>query len=246
MSHSRHIPHRPAAVLLDAAGTLLRLAGDPAPALAAALARAGHPAPLDRVRRALAAEIDHYRAHHIRGADPDALAELRRECARVLVSHLPAPPPAEVALPLLLEALRFEAFPDAPALLRRLRDAGIPVAVVSNWDCALPEVLDRLGMTPLVDAVVTSAAFGAAKPDPAVFHHALALLGVPPGPDVVHCGDDVVADLGGARAAGCTGVLLDRHDAHPGEEPRVRTLAALWSHRDAPPLASPAGPADAR
>lgn len=220
---------------------MLRLAGDPAPALAAALARAGHPAPLDRVRRALAAEIDHYRAHHIRGADPDALAELRRECARVLVSHLPAPPPAEVALPLLLEALRFEAFPDAPALLRRLRDAGIPVAVVSNWDCALPDVLAGLGVAGRFDVIAASATVGAAKPDPAIFRHALGLLGVPPGPGVVHCGDSPVADVGGARAAGCTGVLLDRDGTHPGEAPRVRTLIELAELMGTPAPGSPVG-----
>ena len=52
--------------------------------------------------------------------------------------------------------------------------------MVSNWDVSLHERLDELGLAPLLDGAVASAELGAAKPDPAIFAHALALAGAEP------------------------------------------------------------------
>ena len=72
--------------------------------------------------------------------------------------------------------------------------------MVSNWDVGLHDQLARLGLTAVIDEVVTSAEAGAPKPDPAVFRLALSRLGVMPG-RAVHVGD-APADEEGARAAG--------------------------------------------
>ncbi len=85
-------------------------------------------------------------------------------------------------------------------------------------------MLARTGLDALVDAVVTSAEFGAAKPDRRIFDHALALAGVP-ARDAQHVGDDVEADVEGARAAGITPVLVARDGAQA--PPGVRAIPTL-------------------
>ncbi len=128
---------------------------------------------------------------------------------------------------LLLRALRFTVSPDAPATLEALARAGVAVGVVSNWDCSLPEVLDELGLAGRFAVVCASASVGAAKPDPAIFLHALGLLGVAPG-RALHCGDSPEADCAGARRAGLRAVLVDRAGVlPPGPCRRIRDLAEL-------------------
>ena len=217
------------AVLLDAYGTLVELR-DPAARLGDLLAAEGHPHPADRVRAALAGEIRFYRRHHDRGRDAASLAALRLDCARVLAEGLGAdvPPPPRLA-GILVESLRFELIADALPALDDLAAAGLRLAVVSNWDVSLEEVLAGLGVAGRFEAVAVSAVVGVGKPHPAIFAHALSALGVPPA-RALHCGDHPEFDCAGARAAGLRGVLIDRSDAHPGARcPRIRSLAELAS-----------------
>lgn len=161
---------------------------------------------------ALAAEIAYYKEHHLEGRDAASLAELRERCAAVLHEALPAAAregttPAEL-VPALLASLRFRLLPSVAALLGAMRAAGLKLAVVSNWDVSLGEVLERLGVAELLDCVVTSAEVGAAKPDPAVFLRALELLELRP-EEVVHVGDSPRLDVAGAEAAGIKAILIE-------------------------------------
>ncbi len=215
-------------VLLDAMGTLLEL-DDPAGALAGAL-RADHGLDVspEEARLALSAEIAYYRAHHDDGRDAASLRDLRRRCALALREALPAPArtlTADALVPSLLAALRFRAFPDAAPALAALRDRGLRLAVVSNWDASLHEVLDDLGLGARVDAVLTSAEAGAAKPAAAIFAAALARLGVR-APEAVHVGDSLEHDVAGARASGLRAVLL-RRDGERAGAPGVPAVASL-------------------
>jgi putative hydrolase of the HAD superfamily len=83
------------------------------------------------------------------------------------------------------------------------------VIVVSNWDASLPAALDSTGLSPLVDAVLTSATVGAAKPDPAIFERALAVAGVAAA-DALHVGDSLAEDVEGARRAQIAAVWCNR------------------------------------
>lgn len=216
----------PAAVLLDVYGTLLELE-PPAPRLARLLAEAGWPNPGDRVRAAAAAEIRVYRARHHLGRDAEGLLALRRACAAALVGELANPPPLEVALELLLAALRFRVFPEVPGALAALAADGRRLAAVSDWDCSLSEALGTAGLLERFDAVVSSAEAGAAKPHPAVFRRALTRLGVE-AHQALHCGDDPVRDCAGARGAGIAAVLLVRGAAPDGGAwPAIGSLAEL-------------------
>ena len=95
-------------------------------------------------------------------------------------------------------SIRFEALPGTQAALRALRQRGLALAVVSNWDVGLNDHLNRIGLGDLT--VVTSAEAGAPKPDPATFRRALERLVVRP-ERTLHVGDSD-ADEKGARAAG--------------------------------------------
>lgn len=226
------------ALLIDGLGTLVCLA-PPAPALRQELsARFGVEVSEAQAGAALAAEITYYRAHMGSGRDADSLGALRRRCAEVLRDALP-PSERLAALDIaavteaLLGALRFEAYADARPALMRARAAGARVVVVSNWDVSLVEVLERLGLAPLLDGVVTSAAVGAAKPAPEIFRHALALAGVEPG-DAIHVGDSVEEDVRGAAACGIRPLLLRRDGAataaDAGAVPTIAGLAELpWA-----------------
>jgi putative hydrolase of the HAD superfamily len=214
----------PAAVLLDALGTLVRLE-PPAPRLRDSLAaRLRLDVPLDRCEAAMRAEMRHYAAENVRARDDASLAALRLECAEVLADALQAGPTGAELLACLTDAIAFTAYPDAAVALARLRELGVRTAVVSNWDVSLGPTLARLGLDRQLDVVVHSAEAGAAKPDPAPFRLALARLRLGPD-DVVHIGDDPRSDVAGAAAAGIQALLIDRES--PAGPRRVASLLEL-------------------
>ncbi len=175
------------AVTLDAMGTLVRLS-DPVSRLAAAAGISEEAA-----ARGFAAEVAHYLPRAIEGGDAEALATLRRDCTGVFNASAGA----SMAPEAFMDAIVFELEPGAFEAVWRLRARGIALCVVSNWDCGLGEHLDAVGLDL---PVVTSAAAGAAKPDPRIFRVALELLGIEPG-RALHVGDSP-EDEAGARAAG--------------------------------------------
>jgi putative hydrolase of the HAD superfamily len=216
----------PAAVLLDALGTLVELER-PWPHLVDELAARGVVVGEDAARAAMLAEMAYYRAHHDEAVDWPALKDLRRRCAAVVQEELRTSLPLDDVLDALLGAIRFRAYPEVPDALARLRDGGARLAVVSNWDVSLHDVLERTGVRPLVDAVVVSAELGVAKPDPAIFHAALQRLGAS-ADGAVHVGDSLEHDVAGARAAGIDAVLVARNGAvAPAGVRAVRSLAEL-------------------
>ncbi len=108
------------------------------------------------------------------------------------------------------EWMRANAYPEVSAVLEALD--GIPRAVVSNADDAmLREILARNGLE--FDAIVTSESCRAYKPSPAIFEVAIRELGVAPS-KVLHVGDSLEADVGGARNLGIATAWVNR-----GREP---------------------------
>jgi putative hydrolase of the HAD superfamily len=104
----------------------------------------------------------------------------------------------------------WEIYPEVPRVLDQLAASGVRLAVVSNWDERLPELLDDLGLAASFEAIVYSAAVGAEKPHPAIFQRALELLGEPPSL-ALHVGDRRRQDVEGAQAVGMLALHLDRH-----------------------------------
>lgn len=204
------------AVFLDALGTLVELE-PPWTRLACALGDAGD-AP---VEAAVRKEMAYYREHAHEGVDDEALAELRERCAALLSRELGR----DIDVETMMSAIRFHPAPDARPALARLRELGLALVCVSNWDVSLPRVLEDAALGGLLDGVVTSAGAGARKPDPAIFAPALALAGCEPG-EAVHVGDTREEDVAGAEAAGIPALLLDR----AGREGDIASLAEIELH----------------
>ena len=102
----------------------------------------------------------------------------------------------------------WQVYDDVVEHLQRWRDAGLKLAVVSNFDQRLYKLLEHLELAPLFDAVVVSSQVGAAKPDPLPFQRALEQLGLQ-ATSVWHIGDSP-EDEAGAQAAGVHCVLIER------------------------------------
>jgi putative hydrolase of the HAD superfamily len=102
-----------------------------------------------------------------------------------------------------------EAYTEARGVLEALRDRGLPVGICSNWDWDLSEAVDEVGLTNLVEVVVSSAWAGARKPHPRIFEQSLAKLGADAS-EVAFVGDTWGPDVVGPQAMGMTPVYLRR------------------------------------
>ena len=89
-----------------------------------------------------------------------------------------------------------------------LRQRGIILSCISNFDSRLFGILDGLGIASQFDSVLISSQVGHAKPDPGIFQVALTRHEVSP-EEVLFVGDTPEADVAGAEGAGIKGVLLD-------------------------------------
>ena len=119
--------------------------------------------------------------------------------------------------------------------LRRLAATGLKLGVVSNSDGTVERQLRRAricqigtGRGTSVLVIVDSAIFGVAKPDPSIFRHAVAALGVAP-ERTLYVGDSLRFDVRGATATGLRPVHFDPHRLCPAPEghPHITALVQL-------------------
>ena len=157
-----------------------------------------------------------------------AVAEVAAEVLRR--AHGRAPDPAEVAAfetAYLDEwsagVVELDGLPDLLASLRTRHR----LAVVSNTHspAMVPELLDRLGVAHLFDAVVLSVDVGRRKPHPMMYSTALDALSCGPA-EAVFVGDSYVPDYAGPTAAGIAAYLID--PAGTADVPADRRLASVF------------------
>jgi HAD superfamily hydrolase (TIGR01509 family) len=101
--------------------------------------------------------------------------------------------------------------PGVPAALERFRAMGLRLAVVSNADGRIDEILRKTGLRDYFDVVIDSHHVGFEKPDPRIFELALERSGAERS-RTVHVGDLYDADVQGARRADVGALLLDPYD----------------------------------
>ena len=168
--------------------------------------------------RAGVAERFPKKSHDLTFVRRQALAEM------FAAAGYPGGPAADDAFEIFLsERNRVEFYADVRPALERLR-AKYRLFALSNGNADL----GRCGLADLFDGHVTASAAGAAKPDARIFAHLLRTAGVPP-IEVLHVGDDPLADVVGATQAGMQTIWLNR-DARtwPGQfAPPVRTVTTL-------------------
>jgi putative hydrolase of the HAD superfamily len=127
--------------------------------------------------------------------------------------------------------------PGAVALLDAVRARGLRVVIVTNNGVAEQRrKIEFCGMTPRIDALVTSEEVGTPKPAPAIFEEALRQAGVEAG-HAVMLGDAWDADVAGALAFGIRPVWFNRKGAPKplasvseiqALEPADKALASLY------------------
>ncbi|MER7014967.1 HAD-IA family hydrolase [Saccharopolyspora sp. NPDC000359] len=202
------------AVLFDFSGTLFRLEEDPswyadltdadgAPFDLAAQAEIMRrmTAPTGQVVQ-LDAEYQH--AWDNRDLDP----ELHRKVyVEVLRSSGVPDGQAEGLYERLIDPDYWTEYPDAAEVLRRLRESGVKVGVISNIAFDIRPAFERIGVTQYVDEFLLSYLEGVIKPDAKIFLRACERLGVAP-EEALMVGDSEEAD-GGAAAVGCQVAIVE-------------------------------------
>jgi putative hydrolase of the HAD superfamily len=131
----------------------------------------------------------------------------------------------------LADASFFPLFPDVLETLDSLRQAGLRVGVISNWDPGLDQLCHQLCLAERLDFVLASELVGYAKPGRHIFERALELAAVRP-ERAVMVGDNLRDDVLGASSLGIHAVLLDRGGYYPPDQwqPTIHSL------RELPPL----------
>ena len=138
-------------------------------------------------------------------------------------------PPTAAFFPELYERFAepdaWRVFDDVLPTLNALAAMGIRLAAISNWDERLRPLLQRLNLSDYFEIIVVSCEVGFAKPASVVFEVAVKKLGLPPG-SILHVGDNLAADVEGARTAGLRAVRIDRSSPAITNE-QIASLSAV-------------------
>ena len=120
-------------------------------------------------------------------------------------------------------------------VLGKIKDAGLPIALLSNFDHAptAQRIIDQRGITPYLDTVHISEDEGFRKPAASLFLKVAEKLGVAPG-EVLFVGDTFEADVEGPQSVGMPCAWLNRKGApvpEGGEPPdfEIRELKSTLS-----------------
>ncbi len=105
----------------------------------------------------------------------------------------------------------WKVFPETITTLHTLKARKVRLAVVSNWDRRLPDILRSLALYDEFDTVTVSSLEGVEKPSPEIFVRTTERLAVAP-EETIHVGDSPLEDYTGAERAGLRAALVDRHD----------------------------------
>ncbi len=108
----------------------------------------------------------------------------------------------------------FAVFADASACLHTLRERGLRLALLTNFELpSIDRTLIHAGIDPaLFDVMLCSSILKVSKPDPDAFRAVAAALGEP----LEHCAvvDDLPEHVSAARALGMRAIRIDRKSAH--------------------------------
>ena len=122
-------------------------------------------------------------------------------------------------------------FDDVMPALTDLNARNLILGLISNVDRDITSLLNKLGVKPLLQVVVTSQDAGVNKPQPEIFQEALRQAGTQAS-EAIYVGDQYQVDVVGAGKAGMKGVLLDRNGyfEETTDCPRIRSLTQLVEH----------------
>ncbi len=228
------------AIFFDAADTLFRVRGGVGKVYARVARRFSANPDAAAIERAFARAFRSAPPLAFPGAPADSIERLEKEWWRRLVTEVfeeigTFPRFAEY-FDALFETFRgveaWELFPETLPTLEALKQRGLYLGIISNFDSRIFDVLSALGMERFFDSVTISSRAGSAKPAREIFMVALERAQVGAA-SALHVGDSLREDIEGAGAAGLKALLLDR----PGrfriaDVPAIATLDQLLSMLD--------------
>jgi putative hydrolase of the HAD superfamily len=229
------------AVTFDAGGTMIHSDPSPGEIYAHHLSRLGRPVRAEEVGpvfRDAWAELQRRtvpgqdRYNSVPGGEMGWWGEFVREVLRRLDHDAPWEPLLEDLYAAFCDASVWKVYPETTHTLEGLKELGIRLAVISNWDHRLPGILRDLNLTDFFETVTVSSIEGTEKPASGIFSLTLDRMRVP-AKAALHVGDSPLEDYTGAEEAGLNAVLVDRHNLF-ADEPyrRVSDLEGLFSFFD--------------
>jgi putative hydrolase of the HAD superfamily len=103
----------------------------------------------------------------------------------------------------------WQLYEDVSPAIHRLKESGLRLGIASNFDARLIEIASAKPALASCERVFISSQVGFVKPDPRFFATVSSQLEVSPS-QILLVGDDELADVQGARAAGWQALWLDR------------------------------------
>jgi putative hydrolase of the HAD superfamily len=131
----------------------------------------------------------------------------------------------EVRLRFIDPSRGWELFADARDALIQTQAGGWRNVIVSNHVPELAQLVEHLGLAALVERVFSSAVVGFEKPHAEIYRHVLSVCGNPRERWMI--GDNPVADVAGAQAAGIPAILIRSSELGPRSVPDALAAARL-------------------
>jgi len=225
-------------ITLDVGSTLLHCEPPPSVLYADALSRRGTKVTPEQVAPVFSQEWRDMQQLTLPGKDRySSIAGGERawwgQFLRNVLARLEHDGPWELLLDDLYEAFSqpgvWKVYPEVRQTLEQLRSQGYTLAIISNWDSRLGELLHHLELEEYFATITVSSIEGVEKPLPEIFMRTLSRLGVQAA-ESAHVGDSLREDYGGATAAGLLPILLDRAGEFSAlEYRRISSLDGLFA-----------------
>lgn len=214
-----------AAVSFDAGGTMIYCDPNPGEIYAHHLSRLGRPVRAEEVgpifrdawaemQRRTVPGRDRYNS--VPGGEIGWWGAFVREVLRRLDHDAPWQPLLEELYAAFCDISVWKVFPDTRSTLEELASNSLRLAVISNWDRRLPDILRSLDLYDYFEAVTVSSLEKVEKPSSEIFRRTVERLGVS-ADTTLHIGDSPLEDYTGAERAGLRAALIDRHDLFANE-----------------------------
>lgn len=103
------------------------------------------------------------------------------------------------------------AFPFTKPTLKKLKERGFKLGIISNWDKSCRDVIDSNGLDKYFDYVVISSELGVSKPGRSIFENALKIADVS-ARQCIYVGDNYYDDVKGCSKVAMECILINPRD----------------------------------
>ncbi len=112
---------------------------------------------------------------------------------------------------------RWIAFEHSIETLKKLKEQGYKVGLISNWDSSCRAVLEQTGLLEYFDHTIISSEVGIEKPNPQIFERAFEIANVK-AENALYVGDNYYDDVLGCEKVGMDCLLINPHNKFGIEE----------------------------